>query len=417
MSQLVVSPQKISFGEVTKESLKVVDIIIENKSNKSDVLLSSSFGVDFEVKFLSKTVGPNDRMIVRVQFNPREKGMFTEVAELFFASQKEPILVPITANVKYVSVNGYLPCPDFSQRPADCCSSNLFMVEVYDEITKAPIQEAIVKIEEQGYIQLRLKTNSSGKVSNELRIGFYDLVVSANGYHSETRTGYINHTNAHFVFYLKRKKEQVVVEEIITSEIIDTSSQVNEVLPRNEFRANSIVFLLDISGSMGNGDKLYLLQNGLLELTAVLRDIDQMGLVSYAGDAKILIDLDHYSGKQEVEQVLTSLKTGGKTNGAKGFKKSFQLLKKHRLKDGNNQLIVITDGAFSVEDQVEVEKQVIKASKKGYVTSILAIKPNTFAIENLSNVASRGGGRLLIADGEKSASDLLIEELQNRSRK
>ncbi len=425
IGQLVVSPQKISFGEVTKESLKMVDIIIENRSSKSDILLSSSFGVDFEVKFLSKTVAPNDRMIVRVQFNPRRKGNFSEVAELFFASQKEPILIPISADVRYVNVNGYLPCPDFNQKPADCCSSNLFMVEVYDENTKKPIPGAIVRIEEQGYIQLRLSTNKEGKVSNELRIGFYDLVVSAIDYIPETRTGYINHSNAHFIFYLKKSKaeDSIPAAEVFVQETGEVDSLNVEqilddgVLPRDQYAANLMVFLLDVSGSMGSGNKLSLLQDGLLDLTNVMRDIDQMGLVSYAGEAKVLLSVSGGNDKEGIKKVVAELKTGGKTSGAKGFKKSYQMLRKHRLKEGNNQLIVITDGAFSVEDQKQVEKEVVKARKKGFVTSILAIKPNTFAIENLSKVAELGGGRVLIVDEYVEASQLLIEEMQNRSRK
>lgn len=427
-AQLAVNPQKLNFGEVTKDTDMVVDIIVENKSGKPDLLLRSTFSNEFEVKFSTKQLEPNGQLVVRLKFNPRKKGIFQEVGELYFASMTTPIQIPITAKVLYVNVNGNTPCPDFSTRAADCCSKNFFLVEVYDADTNEPIEGAFVRLEEEGYLHLRLKTNKEGKVSNEARIGFYELSAEKDGYEKKMISSYVNNANAKFVFYLKRnssfkeetREEVVIKEEPITDpEVVEevVVSEVSVELPVDRFAPNNVVFLLDISGSMGVGDKLELMQYSLQELVSVLRGVDQMALVSYAGDATVLQATTSGSNKQALREIVAGIKTGGKTSGAKGFKKAYQLLQKSKIQGGNNQLIVITDGAFAVEDQKDIEKMVKRYAAKGYETTVVAIEANNFAKDKLGLVSQLGNGSFLQVEDKTSAERVLIEELKKQSAK
>ena len=140
-AQLRISPEKINFGEFTRDSEAVVDIIVENLETKTDYLLRSAFSTSFEVRWTDKKIEPGQQIVIRIKFNPRAKGNFKEVAELYFASTDKPIMLPIEADVKYVNVNGSTPCPDFNTKVADCCAQNFFVVEVYDAETKKPINE------------------------------------------------------------------------------------------------------------------------------------------------------------------------------------------------------------------------------------------------------------------------------------
>ena len=103
-AQLEVNPGKISFGEFVEGSDRVVDILVKNNSNKTELLLRSKFSHEFEVIFSDKKIEPGGQMVVRLQFNPRAKGKFSDVCELYFASMNVPILIPISADVKYVNV-------------------------------------------------------------------------------------------------------------------------------------------------------------------------------------------------------------------------------------------------------------------------------------------------------------------------
>ncbi|MFN6377928.1 MAG: vWA domain-containing protein [Flavobacteriales bacterium] len=419
LAQIAANPARIAFGDVTKESDKVVDIIITNNTSMSDFLLRSDFSNEFEVKFSTKTLDAGGQLVVRIQFNPRAKGKFSEVAKLYFASMSEPIQIPISANVLYVNVNGNTPCPDFSTRAADCCASNFFLVEVYDKATGKPINEADFRLEEDGYIQLKLKTNSEGKVSREVRIGFYDLIVSKKGYKRESKQSYVNNVNSRFIFYLERDEDFVEPEVEVTQEpneevviVRDTSA-----FSVDQFKPNNVVFLLDISGSMGVGDKLSLMKISLTELLGILRPVDRVAIVSYANEAKVIQPTATGTSKESIIMAVNELKTGGKTSGAKGFKKSYSMLKKSKIESGNNQLIVITDGAFAVEDQKSIRKLVKKAAKAGYTTSIVGIKPNAFAKENLSLVTIDGNGSFLQVENPDTAKAILIEEVKKNSAK
>jgi Mg-chelatase subunit ChlD len=417
-AQLAVNPQKLNFGDVTKDTDMVVDIIIENKSSKPDLLLRSTFSNEFEVKFSTKQLEPNGQLVVRLKFNPRKKGVFQEVGELYFASMSTPIQIPISAKVLYVNVNGNTPCPDFSTRAADCCSKNFFLVEVYDADTNEPIEGAFVRLEEEGYLHLRLKTNNEGKVSNEARIGFYELSAEKEGYNKKVLSSYVNNANAKFVFYLKRNSDPSTGSGTEEKDIErEQEVEVSLELPVDRFVPNNVVFLLDISGSMGVGDKLELMQYSLQELVSVLRSVDRMALVSYAGDATVLQATTSGTNKQELREIVAGIRTGGKTSGAKGFKKAYQLLQKSKIQGGNNQLIVITDGAFAVEDQKDIEKMVKRYAAKGYETTVVAIEANNFAKDKLGFVSQLGNGSFLQVEDKTSAERVLIEELKKQSAK
>lgn len=426
-AQLEVHPAKITFGDFGKESEKVIDIIVENHGTKPDFLLRSVFGVDFEVKFSDKTIPPGGQIVVRIQFNPRTKGSFHELGQLYFASMSAPIQIPISANVQYVNINGNTPCPDFSTRAADCCSNNFFIVEVYDAKTKQPIDKSRVRIEEDGYVHLSIETNKEGKVSQAARIGFYDIKVDKKGYLPQVKTSYINNLNSKFIFYLEKtnqeevekEEEEIVIEEeeiIIAEENLPTPDS-NDILPESKFAPNNVIFLLDISGSMGVGDKLDLMKFSLSELVQVLRPVDRVGLISYANEAKVLQTSTSGSQTGELLQRVDEITTGGKTSGAKGFKRSYQMLLKNRIENGNNQLIVITDGAFAVEDQAAILKLVKRYEKKGIKTTVVAIKANSYAKDNLTLVSELGNGSFLQIEDKQSAEEVLIEELKKKSAK
>lgn len=410
-AQLEINPRKISFGEFVQGSDRVVDILVKNNSNKTELLLRSKFSHEFEVIFSDKKIEPGGQMVVRLQFNPRAKGKFSDVGELYFASMNVPIQIPISADVKYVNVNGNTPCPSFSERAADCCSQNFFFVEIYDAETKQPIEGGVFKVEEDGYLHLKLKTNKDGKVSNEARIGFYLLTAEAKGYKSQQKTSYINSINSRFVFYLEREREQEQERE--EQDLVEESV----LLPESKFRPNNVVFLLDVSGSMGVGDKLELMQLSLNELLDVLRPVDRVALVSYANNAQVLVGTTSGANKSSVITSVGDIKTGGKTSGAKGFKKSFQMLRKSLISEGNNQLVVITDGAFAVEDQKAIEKIVKQSARKGFKTTVVAIKANSYAKDYLGLVSQLGNGSFLQIEDSNSAKAILVEEVKKQSAK
>lgn len=425
-AQLAVLPKRIDFGTITPQTDRVVDILVSNSGGQRDFLLRATFSHEFDVRYTSKTLDADGNITIRIKFNPRAKGKFQEIVELWFSSSNQPILLPITADVQFVNVNENNPCPDFSQRAAECCSQNMFLVSVVDKTSKSPISQAKVRLEEQGYVQFSLFTNKEGKVSQEVPIGFYELIAEKKGYNKGSLQGYINKRNNRFVIELERnsdwKEPELPLQPIVALEKEDSifspiPEKIDAALLDPSLKSNNIVFLLDVSSSMAQADKLQLLKTALSELTQVLRPQDQLTLISYAGEAKTILPTTKGDQKAILETIISELKANGVTSGSKGFTKAYAALKADQIEGGNNQLIVISDGAFKVEDEEKIEKQVKKAVHKKFTTSIVAIKSNSHAKEKLQELASFGNGSFLLIESEEDAKEILIQELKKQSSK
>jgi Ca-activated chloride channel family protein len=168
---------------------------------------------------------------------------------------------------------------------------------------------------------------------------------------------------------------------------------------------------------MSTGDKMELAKMAMNNLAGVIRPIDVVAVISYAGDTEVLIENTNGSDKEAIITVVNDMKAYGMTAGANGFKRAFQMIKKYEIEGGNNQLIVITDGAFKTSDQESINKLVKRYARRQYKTSIVGIKANNYAMENLKEVASIGMGTYVSVDNEKQAEEAILEEIKKQSAK
>lgn len=421
-SQIEINPKQLAFGTTTPQTQWVVDIIIQNKGDKKDFLLRTTFSHEYEAIYSSKTLLPDSVITVRVKFKPRGKGKFDEKIEFYFASMQEPIIFSVSADVQYLNPQDNLACPDFSRLAADCCVNNMFICEVIDAETKKPIAEAVVAIKENWTQQLKLQTNAEGKASRNIPIGYYLLVASHKDYLPSSITSYVNNKNSYFLFELQQVKNELIEErkedEVVAIEQEDTSAQIitNSLLPENLYNPNNIVFLLDVSSSMKIGNRMQLMRGALNQLVSVLRPSDKITLISYADESKILLATITGDQKGSINQIVNGLNADGNTAGAKGFKNSYDILKQQFIEGGNNQLIVITDGAFQPEDQKQIDKLVKKSSRKKIVTSIVGVDANFYASENLKGVCAKGNGSFILIKDDADLQ-LIIEEIKKQSTK
>ncbi len=419
-AQIEILPTSLHYGTTDPETEWVIDVHIKNNGSKKDFLLRNTFSHEYEVLFTSKTILPDSSIVMRVKFSPRVKGVYKEKIELYFASMNEPIILPVNAMVVYQNPDDHIPCPNFSKQVADCCPDNFFMVEVIDDTDGKGIVGAEVKISEESINRMKLKTLPDGKVSNQIPIGYYGIEATHPEYESAKLESYINHHKAYFKFRLQRKIPQTVLGQ----DTLALVEQEPEVIPMNAelldeslYAPNNVVFLLDVSSSMLQGEKLALMKGALQQLTDVLRSQDKITLISYAAEAAVLLQTTTGDQHNQIKAIISELHADGSTSGEKGFKASYEVLRKEFLSgEANNQLVVITDGAFQPEDQVRINKLVKKSSKKGITTSIVGIQCASFANQKLSEVSTIGGGSFLTVTGEEDLQ-VLIEELKRRSAK
>ena len=326
--QIEILPGTLDYGSTNPETQWVIDVHITNKGPKKDFLLRHTFSHEYDVLFTTKTILPDSSIVMRVKFSPRMKATYREKIELYFASMVVPIILPVNADVDYLNPDDHIACPSFSRLAADCCTNNMFMVEVVDSISGEPIGKAEVKISEYGTQRLKLLTMSDGKVSRTIPIGYYGVEASYPDYLSNGLMCYINHRHAYFKIRLARK---IATQEVETEISMDTPTIFfeNEVqlMPDEDFFPNNIVYLLDVSSSMLQGDKLALMKGSLLQMSNALRKQDKITLISYAGDARVILATTAGDQHGEIRSLVENLHADGSTSGSSGFKKSYDVLK------------------------------------------------------------------------------------------
>ncbi len=420
VAQVVVYPKKIDYGIVSLGTDRVVDIIITNPKEKEDFLLRIENSHELDVIYSSKTLEPGGQITVRVKLNPRKTGPFQEDIKIYVGSLPVPIVVPIKADIEYLDPADNIPCPSFATRAADCCASNMFLVEVVDKETGKPIANSEITISQDQKTVKKFLTRNEGLATQSIDIAYYSIEANAKGYQTQKIYSYINSQNSRFRFELNKDPnakietvEEVTISPDSTENILDQSI----ALPESLFKPNNIVFLVDVSTSMSTGDKMELAKLALNSLASVLRPIDVVTVISYAGDTEILIENSTGSNKEEIIQIVNDMKAYGMTAGANGFQRAYQMIKKYEIVDGNNQLIVITDGAFKTTDQASINKLVKRYVRRNYKTSIVGIKANNYAMENLKEVTQIGAGTYVSVKTTEEAESAILEEIKKQSSK
>ena len=142
----------------------------------------------------------------------------------------------------------------------------------------------------------------------------------------------------------------------------------NEDLP-----ASNLTFLIDVSGSMSADNKLPLLKSAFKLLVNQLRDKDRISIVVYAGAAGVVLEPTSGSDKTKIINALNNLEAGGSTAGGQGIELAYQLAEKHFKKNGNNRVILATDGDFNVglSSDDDMENLIVKKRESVVLLSVL----------------------------------------------
>jgi Mg-chelatase subunit ChlD len=420
-AQLRWSEQNVNYGVFTKYTERVSDIVIWNEGTKTDHLLRADFSINFQVLYSTKDVQPGDSLVIRVKFNPRKTGKFKEVIPVFFSSQNVSTPLTISAEVTYVNLTEDQPCPHFNEKPTQCCGEFSLDVLVLDKATKKPIRDADVEVLEQRQLQLSKKTNNDGEVNAEIPIGYYTLYAGKEGYSGESLTTQVNLHNHRFVFELEKKEAPlppvVIVPIDSIPSVVVTEPIPNRTFDEKEYVPNNISFLIDISGSMAQGEKWPITQQALSSLSGVMRATDQLSVLTYSEKAKVLLNTTKGNEVSDLGLLLEGKKPNGQTSGTAGFNAAFRMLRKSKIDAGNNQLYVITDGAFKPEDEWRIEKLVRLANKRNIHTTVIVVKGSKFAKENLEKISQFGEGSFLCIENAEDAQSKIFELIKQQSKK
>ena len=176
--------------------------------------------------------------------------------------------------------------------------------------------------------------------------------------------------------------------------------------------ASNLVFLIDVSGSMFGPTRLDLVKSSLKLLINNLREKDRVSIVVYAGAAGLVLPSTSGSDKQKIREALDNLVAGGSTAGGAGIKLAYKIAKDNFIKDGNNRIILCTDGDFNVgvSSTEGLENLIEKERKSGVFLTVLGYGMGNYKDNKMQVLAEKGNGNHAYIDNLQEANKVLVSE-------
>lgn len=183
-------------------------------------------------------------------------------------------------------------------------------------------------------------------------------------------------------------------------------------IPYDHLPASNLVFLIDVSGSMSDPNKLPLLQSSFKLLTDQLREKDRVAIVVYAGAAGVVLEPTRGNQKQEIKAALDKLQAGGSTAGGAGIQLAYQLARENFVEGGNNRVILATDGDFNVGESSDAAmvRLIEKERKSGVFLTVLGFGMGNYKDNKMQQLADKGNGNHAYIDNINEAKKVLISE-------
>ncbi len=176
---------------------------------------------------------------------------------------------------------------------------------------------------------------------------------------------------------------------------------------------SNLVFLIDVSGSMNQPNKLPLLKTAFRMLVNQLSDNERVAIVVYAGAAGKVLDSTPGSDKQKILDAIDNLRAGGSTAGGAGIKLAYKIAQENFIKGGNNRVILATDGDFNVgaSSDAELIRLIEENRKKGIFLTVLGFGTGNYKDAKMEKLADKGDGNYYYIDTLKEAKKVLVHEL------
>ncbi len=453
-TQTTLSFRSHDFGELEAYSERFVDLIITNKGTKKEYLLSVKKPMDVVYIVNGQFMERDSSIVVRFQVNPKKKGKFKYEIDVFTSDRNEPIKVTLSGELNELPQNSSASlqnCPSFGQRAAgvDPTAFVLTIVTI-DKETKAPLAKSSVTLIQNGRTVDTYRTKNNGQVVEKVPLGYSYFYANHEGYYPAELGTYINFQRNYIVMELEADKRivvpvekpiaviknepvkvekeepiEIVIEEpnkpievVLAEEVIipkEAPVELAKLDPNDfsdqNFRPVNVTFVLDVSSSMNQADKIELMKFALYDMVEMLRSQDVISLVTYANDARVILPKTIGSDKAEANEKVGKLRASGLTAGGAGIKLGYKQNKKGFIEGGVNQVIVITDGAFN-RNSDDYLRYVKRFKKQGINLSIVGIKNSEKDAVEMEEAAKKGGGRYVPIMKLSDAKNNLKQEIR-----
>jgi Ca-activated chloride channel family protein len=180
-----------------------------------------------------------------------------------------------------------------------------------------------------------------------------------------------------------------------------------------EIPPSNLVFLIDVSGSMDEENKLPLVKESLKMLARRMRQEDRISIVVYAGSAGIVLEPTPGSRTEKILKAIDDLEAGGSTAGGEGISLAYATAKKTFIPKGSNRVILATDGDFNVgaSSDGELVRIIEEERKAGVFLTVLGFGMGNYKDSKMQKLADSGNGNYAYIDSLSEADKVLAKQM------
>ncbi|MBT7303475.1 MAG: VWA domain-containing protein [Victivallales bacterium] len=177
--------------------------------------------------------------------------------------------------------------------------------------------------------------------------------------------------------------------------------------------ASNLVFLLDVSGSMNQPNKLPLVKKSMKMLVDHLGENDRVAIVVYAGASGLVLPSTNCDRKEQILAALDRLSAGGSTNGGAGIQLAYQTAVSHFIKGGTNRVLLATDGDFNVgvSNRGDLTRLIEQKAKSGVFLTVLGFGNGNLQDATLEQLSGKGNGTYAYIDSTREARKVMVEQI------
>lgn len=360
-AQLGYDYTSLQLGNITEANEIIGDIVLQNNSSKKIFLMRADAENGIKVFTSKRTLQPNDTCLLVISFYPTQEGKFKKQISLVASDSDKSYKLELTGNLQKLIQKNSTACFYFGSKNRNNVAVNTNPIVV----TNTPT--------------VRDNSNKIPDVTNTI-------------------------------------KTPTSIPEKTTRDSVAKKVEVKGELPELLYKPNNIIFLVDVSNSMKDSLKFPVMKKALNVLISHLRDVDKITFLTYADTIKVINEAIPGSQKTELHKLVKELKAGGKTKGNKAILKAQQLAQQHYIVEGNNQVILCTDGKFGFYKK-DQEQFLFKQNNKPIIVTTVGFGSDKEAKANLKDIARLGKGSFISVNGKDEFEKKLLEEVKLRSLK
>ncbi|NQW42189.1 MAG: VWA domain-containing protein [Bacteroidetes bacterium] len=439
-AQLVINKTTFDFGNIENFKNDTAFFLIENTSDKIVHLLPTQPKEDYLLLISNKQIAPNESIKICVVYFTTKKGKFSLELPIYFSSSNLPLIFNVKGNILNIDRNALNICPLIENSvtlqnhlPLDIVVKD-FNTEVI--LTNLTVQ---VKLKNKTFNCFPGLGNRTYQCNCDY--GNLNIIAKKEGYLKGELTVEYSEKTHYFIVYLKKTDTIVIpipVKIIVINEIEDSIKPNTPIVKKDTFKVveseiivqndtfkkplsykpNHLIFVIDMSGSMKDTNKLAYLKESMKALISFLKPHDFVTLITYATRQNIVFENISGNNKQLLIETIDSLTAKGGSYGADALDIAYNMAQNHFITAGNNQIFFATDGLFngSKISNEDLYKRVKKKYKKYDIKlSTIAFGTYSLALEFLANLAENGNGQSLKIQNLQNDKNVLIEEVKKQS--